>query len=110
MIVVLFENSRCTCDSDPIHLNAPGVAQEVNIWSKPASMIKLPQMIRGLMIPTDDDRQYGRRSLARIIFMEVTHAFILLRHRHRLEVAFVSDSLEISANQEQIYFVLLLRF
>lgn len=42
--------------------------------------------------------------------MKVTHLFVLLRHRHRLEVAVVSDSLEIATNQEQVYLVFLLCF
>lgn len=42
--------------------------------------------------------------------MEVTHALVLFRHCHRLEVALISDSLEVATDQEQIYFVLLLCF
>ena len=47
----------------------------------------------------------GNYSLA-----EVTHALVLGRHCHRLEVMIVSDGLEIATNQEQIYFVLLFSF
>jgi|HubBroStandDraft_3_1064219.scaffolds.fasta_scaffold685274_1 hypothetical protein len=39
MIIMLFENARCTCDSDPIHLDATGVTKKVDIWSEPTSMI-----------------------------------------------------------------------
>jgi len=37
--VMLFENARCTCDTDTIHLNASGVTKEVDIRGQPASMI-----------------------------------------------------------------------
>jgi hypothetical protein len=42
--------------------------------------------------------------------VEVTHLLVFLRYRHRLEVAIVSDGLEITANQEQVYLVFLLCF
>ena len=35
---------------------------------------------------------------------------VLWRYRHRLEVAIVSEGLEIAANQEQVYLVFLLCF
>jgi hypothetical protein len=76
MIIMLFENARCTCDSDPIHLDATGVAKKVDIWSEPTSMIaygnlklitgvshtarrrrqilQFPQMVGRFVVPTDD--------------------------------------------------------
>ncbi|SRR6266404_6648572 len=153
MIVVLFKDSRRTCNSDPIHLNAPSVAQEVDIWSKPTSVVtcgnviyshshagiyhrkdsQLPQVVRSLVVPTDDYRQNGCRSLASIIsgksicptrgcsclyrqvttrysLVEVTHSFELCRHRHRLEVAIVSNGFKIATDQEEVYSVFLLCF
>jgi len=62
------------------------------------------------MVPPDDYRQDRRCDLARIIFVEVTHLLILCRYRHRLEVAIVSDGLEITANQEQVHLVFLFCF
>jgi hypothetical protein len=89
MIIMLFENARCTCDSDPIHLDASGVTKKVDIWSEPTSMItfgnlksiagvsntvtaarqilQFPQMVGRFVIPTDDYGQYRCHCLARII-------------------------------------------
>jgi hypothetical protein len=39
MIIIWFENARCTRDTDSIHLNASGVTKKVDIWGEPASMI-----------------------------------------------------------------------
>jgi hypothetical protein len=36
---MFFENARCACDPDPIHLYASGVAKKVDIWGQPTSMI-----------------------------------------------------------------------
>ena len=56
------------------------------------------------MFQTSDNR------VARHELVEVTHVLVLLRHRHRLEVDFVSDSLEIATNQKQVYLVFILCF
>jgi hypothetical protein len=44
------------------------------------------------------------------LLVEVAHALVLLRHGHCFEVVFIADGLEITTDQEQIYFVLLLGF
>ena len=48
MIIMLFENARCTCDSDPIHLNAPSVAKKVDIWGEPASMVAVEKTFNSI--------------------------------------------------------------
>jgi hypothetical protein len=88
MKVILFENARCTCDTDTIHLNASGVTKEVDIRGQPASMItvernpsqytaertgrrrpiiQFPQMVGCFVVPTDNHGQDRRGGLARII-------------------------------------------
>jgi hypothetical protein len=41
--VMLFENARCTCDTDTIHLNTSSVTKKVDIRGKPASMITVEE-------------------------------------------------------------------
>jgi hypothetical protein len=88
MKVMLFENARCTCDTDTIHLNASSVTKEVDIRGQPASMItvernlksisaertgtrrpiiQFPQMVGRFVVPTDYHGQDRRGGLASII-------------------------------------------
>jgi len=101
--VILFENARCTCDTDTIHLNASGVTKKVDIRGQPASMItaernsgqstaertgtrrpivQFPQMVGRLVVPTDDHGQDRRGGLARIILVEVAHVLVLWGDGH----------------------------
>jgi hypothetical protein len=45
LIIMVFENARCTCDSEPIHLDASSVTKKVDIRSEPASMITVEKKL-----------------------------------------------------------------
>ena len=101
---MLFENARCTCDTDTIHLNASSVTKEVDIRGQPASMITMarnssqstakrtgtrrpiiqfPQMVGRFVVPTDDHCQDRGGGLARIIPLKKVNSWPL-RERRRV--------------------------
>jgi len=67
-------------------------------------------MVGRFVIPTDDHGQDRCGGLARIILVEVAHVLVLLGDGHCLEVMVIACGLEITTDQEEIYFVLLLGF
>jgi len=101
--VIFFENARCTCDTNTIHLNASSVTKEVDIRGEPASMItvernssqstaestgtrrpiiQFPQMVGCFVVTTDDHGQDRCGGLAHIILVKVAHVFVLLGDGH----------------------------
>ena len=102
--IMLFENARCTCNTDTIHLNASGVTKEEDIRGEPASMItversssqstaertgtrrpiiQFPQMVGRFVVPTDDHGQDRGGGLARIIPLKKVNSWPL-RDKRRL--------------------------
>jgi hypothetical protein len=93
-VVVTFPDSRKSRNAEGAKSEDVGSTQIVNVWSNPATVIELEQMITGLMISTNEDGQVRSFSRPAVVFMKVGHCAILGWHRGDVEVIFISDGLE----------------
>jgi len=80
------------------------MAQEIYIRRQPAAMVQFPQIIRRLVVPPDDDRQYRGHLFPRVVLVKPTQLFVLGGHSHRLQVLMVPYRLEVPAYEQQIDF------
>jgi hypothetical protein len=67
--ISIIEDARGSCYPDPIDLNTPCMAKEVHIRGNPTAMKKLPKVVRGFVVATNDDSQDRCKFLPSIIPM-----------------------------------------
>jgi hypothetical protein len=79
-VVMTFPNSREAGDTEWATADNIGSAQIVNVWCNPASIVRLKQIVAGLMVATDEDSQVGSNPFSTVILMEITNFFIPVRH------------------------------
>ncbi|KAL3297921.1 lariat debranching enzyme [Colletotrichum asianum] len=89
---------------DPQRAQAQHVrrAEVVDVGRRPAAVVELPQVRRGLVVAGREDGQVRRDAAAGVVLPEVAELAVLCGDGHYGEVCGVAGGLEIAADDEDV--------
>ena len=85
-IVVSLVDAREPSDPDAAHLDDSSIAEIEDVWSHPAPVGELLQVVAGLVVAADEDCEDRSDGLSVIILVEGAHGLVLVRHSHAGQV------------------------
>lgn len=82
-----------------------GSSQKVYVMSCPTSIIKFPKVITSFMISTNEYSQNWSDGTAIVVLVKLPKFLVFLRHGDRAHVCSISEWLEVTAAQDEVYFL-----